>query len=119
MYNDEDFDHDESEGHEPGSEPIPPPQQYMSAFHQAETKTLETVQKVSQHVADEPDQESEALYMYERLVAIEKPAYTLPQTNNLWQFRYRQINHDQRHPGSSYSLPNGKCLNSSHLLIKR
>lgn len=78
MYNDEDFDRDDTEQHDPNAEKVPPLQQYMHAFTQAEIKAFDTVQKVSQHVADEPEQDSESLYMHERLTAIEKPAYPPP-----------------------------------------
>jgi predicted GTPase len=50
----------------------------MQAFLQAETKASDTVRKVSEHVKDEPEQDSESLYMHERLVAIEHPAYPAP-----------------------------------------
>lgn len=78
MYNDEDFGRDETEQHDPDTEMVPILQQYMPAFAQAECKAYDTVQRVSQHVADEPDQDSESLYMHERVTAIERPAYPPP-----------------------------------------
>jgi len=59
-------------------EPVPPLQQYTQAFLQAEKKASDTVRRVSEYVKDEPEQDSESLYMHERLVAIEHPAYPAP-----------------------------------------
>ena len=73
-----DYDQEEDEQHDPNSEPVPPLPQYQSAFTQAETVASATIHKVSMHVADEPDQDSESMYMHERLVAIERPAYPSP-----------------------------------------
>ena len=74
----DDHDQDEDEQHDPNSESVPPLPQYMPAFAQAETVASATIHKVSEHVADEPDPDSESTYMHERLVAIERPAYPSP-----------------------------------------
>lgn len=69
---------DEVEQHDPNSEPVSPLQQYTQAFLQAGMKAPDTVRRVSEYVKDEPEQDSESLYMHERLVAIEHPAYPAP-----------------------------------------
>ena len=74
----DDYDQEEDEQHDPNSEPVPPLPQYQPAFAQAETVASATIHKVSMHVADEPDQDSESMYMHERLVTIERPAYPSP-----------------------------------------
>jgi putative protein kinase ArgK-like GTPase of G3E family len=74
----DDYDQEEDEQHDPNSEPVPPLPQYQPAFAQAETVASATIHKVSMHVADEPDPDSESMYMHERLVAIEHPAYPSP-----------------------------------------
>ncbi|KAF3038386.1 hypothetical protein E8E11_002072 [Didymella keratinophila] len=74
-FNDVDGGRDEAEQHDPNSEPVPPLQQYTQAFLQAEKKASDTVRRVSEYVKDEPEQDSESLYMHERFVTIRHPAY--------------------------------------------
>lgn len=105
---------DEVEQHDPNSEPVSPLQQYTQAFLQAGMKAPDTVRRVSEYVKDEPEQDSESLYMHERLVAIEHPAYPapcLPSTcpcGDLRKLGHRKVDAVQCHLGAYNLVSNGK-----------